>query len=120
MAKIVVVDDEPSVRDAFELALDGLEYEVLTACNGEEGVELVKKVNPDLVFLDLKMPKMNGVAALRQIKKYSPSIPVYIVSAFQKEFFSELEQVVKDGYSFNIAQKPLSGEQIREIVSCFV
>jgi DNA-binding NtrC family response regulator len=115
--KIVVIDDEPSVRDAFELALDDLEYEVFTACDGIEGVEIVNKYNPDLVFLDLKMPKMNGVEALKEIKKLSPSVPVYIISAFQKEFFSELQEVVEEGYQFNLAQKPLSGIQIREIVS---
>lgn len=121
MAKrILVVDDEPSVRDAFELALDGLDYEVITACDGVEGVEQVKANVPDLIFLDLKMPRMNGIEALRQIKTHSPDVPVYIVTAFQKEFMAELSQVAQEGYKFDIAQKPLTGAQIREIVASFL
>lgn len=118
--RILVVDDEPSVRDAFELALDELDYEVITACDGVEGVEQAKANAPNLVFLDLRMPRMNGIEALRQIKTLYPDVPVYIVTAFQREFIADLRQLALDGYKFDLAQKPLTAAQICEIVASFL
>lgn len=110
--QILVIDDERAVRDAFELALEDEGFEIRTAENGLEGVQKVNELKPDLVFLDLKMPKLDGVETLRQIKAIDTSIPVYIVTAFQREFMEPLNQAVADGLQFELAAKPLSAEQI--------
>lgn len=110
--QILVIDDERAVRDSFELALEDEGFEIRTAENGLEGVEKVKELKPDLVFLDLKMPKLDGVETLRQIKALDTSIPVYIVTAFQREFMEPLNNAVADGLQFELAAKPLSAEQI--------
>ena len=110
--QILVIDDERAVRDSFELALEDEGFEIRTAENGLEGVEKVKELKPDLVFLDLKMPKLDGVETLRQIKAIDTSIPVYIVTAFQREFMEPLNNAVADGLQFELAAKPLSAEQI--------
>lgn len=110
--QILVIDDERAVRDSFELALEDEGFEIRTAENGLEGVEKVMELKPDLVFLDLKMPKLDGVETLRQIKAIDTSIPVYIVTAFQREFMEPLNNAVADGLQFELAAKPLSAEQI--------
>lgn len=118
MAKhILVIDDDVAVRDAFELALDDPEYSVELAENGEVGVAKVTAHRPDLVFLDLKMPKMDGVDVLFKLYDIDPALPVYIVTAFHQEFFDRLNQAMEAGISFELARKPLSGNEIRAIAT---
>ena len=117
MAKrILVIDDEEAVRKSFLLALEDNGYEVDTAASGEEGVRAVKKSKPDLIFLDLKMPGMNGVDTLKEIRKVEQNVPVYIVTAFLKEFLDLLNAAVKQGVKFEVLNKPIESQQIRAIV----
>ena len=117
MAKrILIIDDEESVRKSFILALEDADYEVDTAASGEEGVRSVKKVRPNLIFLDLKMPGMNGVDTLGEIRKIDRDVPVYIVTAFLKEFLDLLNAAVKRGIKFEVLNKPIESQQIRAIV----
>jgi DNA-binding response OmpR family regulator len=67
--KIVVVDDEQDICKLLELALSDQGYEVHSAFDGLAGKDLVNKVNPDLVILDLKMPKLNGYELTLQLKQ---------------------------------------------------
>jgi CheY-like chemotaxis protein len=112
---ILVIDDEEPVRDAFELALDGIGYSVETAASGQEGLEKCNVRTPDLIFLDLKMPGIDGVETLRQLHDSYSAVPVYIVTAFYQEYFEPLKQLAEKGIPFQVAQKPLGSEQIRQI-----
>jgi len=76
---VLVVDDEEVIRDFFKRTLP--EYRVLTAASGEEAVYMVKKDRPDLVLLDIKMPGIDGIETLRQIKNIDKSIVVIMISA---------------------------------------
>ncbi|HEV8084572.1 MAG TPA: response regulator [Chitinophagaceae bacterium] len=80
--KILIVDDEPHIRMLIEQTLEELEdegVEFLTAENGEEALEIIQKENPQLVFLDVMMPKMNGMEVCRRVKKELALNDVYIV-----------------------------------------
>jgi len=81
--KILVVDDDPTIRTAFEerFRLEG--YEVITATDGKSGVEKAKEEIPDLVVLDIVMPEMDGIEACRLLKSDSRyrHIPVIIITA---------------------------------------
>jgi DNA-binding NtrC family response regulator len=79
--KILVVDDEPILRDSLEVALKTLGYEVMTARTGEEGLERFQKENPDLILLDHWLPGINGDEVLRRIKEDDPEIPVIVMTA---------------------------------------
>ncbi|KJS01825.1 MAG: chemotaxis protein CheY [Desulfobulbaceae bacterium BRH_c16a] len=85
-------------REEFED--DG--YEVISALDGESGLQKFKEDTPDIVILDIQMPGMNGVEVLRQMKMIDPSVPVILSSAYQ-EFKRDLgtwasdEYVVKSG-----------------------
>ena len=112
---ILVIDDERAVRDAFELALEEAGCDVRCAENGPTGLKEIEQQRPDLVFLDLKMPGLNGVEVLRRIKSHDKTIPVYIVTGFQREYMSELKTASDEGLDFELAAKPLSAVQIQAI-----
>jgi two-component system, OmpR family, alkaline phosphatase synthesis response regulator PhoP len=80
--KIIIVDDEPHIRMLIEQTLEDLEeegVEFLTAENGEQALELIQAEKPQLVFLDVMMPKMNGMEVCRRIKKELMMDEVFIV-----------------------------------------
>lgn len=113
---VLVIDDEESVRKAFTLALEDSKYHLDTAESGEKGVELKNKNDYSLVFLDLKMPGMNGVETLRAIRETDATIPIYIVTAFHKEFLEELQAVQRDGLQFQLLRKPIGNDEILTIL----
>ena len=113
--RILVIDDEDAIRKSFELALEDSGYQVDTASSGMEGIEMLKSQNYDLVFLDLKMPGMNGVETLREIRKLNKDIPVYIVTAFYGEFFEELKHMAEQGVEFEVLNKPVDGDMILKL-----
>jgi excisionase family DNA binding protein len=76
---VLIVDDEEIIRDFFRRTLT--EYRVLTAASGEEALYIVKKDRPDLVLLDIRMPGIDGIETLRQIKNIDKSIAVIMLSA---------------------------------------
>jgi len=80
--KILIVDDEAHIRMLIEQTLEELEdegVEFLTAENGEIALEIIQKENPKLVFLDVMMPKMNGMEVCRRVKKELQLSDVFIV-----------------------------------------
>ena len=110
--RIIVIDDEVAIRKSFELALEDSGYDVNTVSSGKEGLEMLRSESCDLVFLDLKMPGMNGVETLREIRKLNKNIPVYIVTAFYGEFFEELKHIAEQGTEFEVLNKPVDGDTI--------
>lgn len=115
--KVLVIDDEESVRKSFSLALEATNYHVLTASSGIEGISKVKEEDIDLVFLDLKMPNMDGTETLKKIREINEEVPVYIVTAFEKEYIEILTEIRDKGFSFELFRKPLGREEIISIVS---
>lgn len=87
MAKILVAEDERDIRDLIAFTLRFAGYEVLTANNGEEAVQLTLQTLPDLVLTDVRMPKMTGYEACRLIKSdpATQHIPVVFLSAKGQE-----------------------------------
>ena len=89
--KILIVDDEPHIRLLLAQTLEELEdegVEILTATNGAEGLEIIQEEKPDLVFLDVMMPKMNGFDVCKAVKKglVIPDIFIIMLTAKGQEF----------------------------------
>lgn len=78
---ILVIDDEADIRTLFTEEF-GKNYKVLTAKDGEEGLMRIFDKKPDLVILDIKMPKINGLEVLRKTKNLFPTLPVVLCTAF--------------------------------------
>ncbi|MBF0523604.1 MAG: response regulator [Deltaproteobacteria bacterium] len=80
--KILVVDDEEGINILYKEELEDEGYEVLIARNGQEAVDFFTSTPLDLIVMDIKMPVMNGIEALRQIKELKPDFPVILCSAY--------------------------------------
>jgi DNA-binding response OmpR family regulator len=80
--KLLIVDDEPHIRMLIEQTLEDLEdegVELLLAENGEQALQIIEKEKPNLVFLDVMMPKMNGMEVCQKVKKELNLSEVYII-----------------------------------------
>lgn len=107
--QILLIDDDVSLRRVTEFNLQEAGYQVLTAANGAEGVELFKRHRPALVITDVQMPEMDGYQVLQQVLELEPLTLVIIVTAF-----SSVEQAVvaiKDG-AYDYVTKPFSRDQL--------
>ena len=78
--RILVIDDEPAIRDSLRMVLEYEGYEVLQAATGDEGVKLVERESPDLVFLDIKMPGMDGMEVLQKLRHMVENTPIVVFS----------------------------------------
>jgi FixJ family two-component response regulator/DNA-binding transcriptional ArsR family regulator len=78
--KIMFVDDDLSILDAAKTAIESYGYEVITASSGQQCLEKLDSAN--LVFLDIKMPKMDGIETLKRIKQRRPTLPVIMITAY--------------------------------------
>ena len=113
MAKnILVIDDENAIRRSFELSLESTPFQVTTAESGQKGIDLFNSGTYDLIFLDLKMPGLNGVQTLTELRKMNRSVPIYIITAFHGEYFSELKEAQNQGLEFELLKKPIGNEEI--------
>jgi len=80
--QILVIDDEKDIRVLFKDILTSEGYIVLTALEGKSGLKIVEEKKPDIVLLDLKMPKMNGIEILRRIKRIDKNIVIIIITGY--------------------------------------
>ncbi|MGH7816521.1 MAG: sigma-54-dependent transcriptional regulator, partial [Candidatus Binatia bacterium] len=81
-SKILIVDDEPFNLDLLEQELGDLGYPSLRASDGKQALEKIAKLDPDLVLLDYRMPDMNGIDVLREIRQRNKDLPVIMITAF--------------------------------------
>ena len=109
MAKILVIDDEKSIRNSMKDILQYEGHEIVLAENGMEGLVAVKSEKPDLVFCDIKMPKMEGIEVLERIKEFSADTPVIMISG-HGTIDTAIEAIRKGAYDF--IEKPLDLNRI--------
>jgi len=82
---VLVIEDDPAIRLGLRKSLGFEGYQILEAADGERGLEMVFQRRPDLVVLDLMLPKVNGYEVCRTIRKHDPTIPILILSAKDQE-----------------------------------
>jgi two-component system response regulator (stage 0 sporulation protein F) len=80
--QILVVDDEADFRQLMIFWLESKGYSIISAADGKKAVRLVKRENPDVVLLDIRMPIMDGVEVLKRIRKFNKDLPVILISAY--------------------------------------
>ncbi len=118
--RILVIDDDLAVRKSFALTLDDAGWQVDTAESGEEGIDKASNNEYDLIFLDLKMPGINGVETLIRLRDNGHRMPVYIITAFHEEFMDQLRIAADEEYEFEIMQKPIMSEDLVRITKAIL
>ncbi len=115
MAKILIAEDERDIRDLVAFTLRFAGYEVFAASNGEEAVEMAPKVNPDLILMDVRMPRMTGYEACKAMKADPDlkDIPVVFLSAKGQE--SEKQQGMEAGAEEYLL-KPFAPDQLTQAI----
>ncbi len=113
MTKILVVDDERNVAAAFEKLLGTQGHEVVTMQRAAAGLECLQRDSFDLVILDIRMPGMNGLEALRQIKKDHPKLPVIIMTG-EGTMETAIEATQCGAFDYQI--KPFEPEEVLAVV----
>ena len=113
MTKVVIAEDEPDIRDLIRFTLQFAGYEVFAGSNGQEGYELTKQEKPDVVLMDVRMPKMTGYEACRKIKADPElkEIPVIFLSAKGQD--AEIQTGLDAGADEYIL-KPFAPDQLTE------
>lgn len=113
MHKVLVVDDDKVLQQSVRQALEYHNFVVDVADNGKKAVSKVYSGKFDLVVMDVNMPEMDGIEALREIKKYDTSIIVLILTAYSN--VSDAVKAVKDG-AYNYLEKPISSENLVALI----
>ena len=112
-ASILICDDETGVRESLKLIL-GSEYDLSYVSHGKDAVEYVKKHNPDLAILDIKMPHLNGLDALRAIKRVKPRVRILMITGYESsDVASQAINLGADDY----LTKPFDRERVRSKVT---
>ncbi len=112
--RILVVDDEAGIRDTLRMILEYEGYDVVQAASGEEGVRLIEREAPDLVFLDIKMPGMDGLDVLQKVRHLTDSTPIVVISGHVEQggaSSSEAAQAMKLG-ARDFIEKPPTRDRI--------
>ena len=113
MAKILVIDDSFITRRSIVALFDQDKYQILEASNGKLGLQMVIEEKPDLIFLDLLMPEMDGIDVLKAMKDLNIDLPVIVLSA-------DIQTTVKNKCmqlnAFHFMNKPPIKEDLQDIV----
>jgi two-component system, sensor histidine kinase and response regulator len=110
--KILIIDDEEVVRDSCTQILSGMPVDLMTANNGESGLQLVREQVPDLVFVDLKMPGISGFEVISAIRAYDPSIVTVVITGFST--VDSAVEAMKNG-AYDFLPKPFTPDEFRVI-----
>ena len=113
LSKILLVDDDQNILTTLRIRLESLGYQVVVAQDGEQGLALCESEMPDLVLLDLKLPGINGLEVLKQIKSISPSVEVIMLTA--EGTIETSVRAIKLG-AYDYLPKPINPKQLKSLV----
>jgi DNA-binding NtrC family response regulator len=112
-ARVLIVDDDPASRRLLEVRLRPLECDVATATNGEQALVAIRKDVPDLVLLDLQMPKMDGIEVLRALRKDGINVAVIVITAHGS--IETAVEAMKEG-AYDFITKPIDANHFDIVV----
>lgn len=112
--KILIVDDEASVRELFSGVFAEDNYEVIAAENGNQALDILKRDNIDVIFLDLKLFGMNGIDLCRQIRETKPVSMIFAITGWAPLF--EIEECREAGFD-DYFEKPLDMDILLDVVA---
>jgi CheY-like chemotaxis protein len=113
MTRILIIDDEQSVREVLKIALSEKGYEILEAADGREGVKQFQSATPDVVITDVMMPEMDGIEVMRRIRETSESADIIIMTGYGSEEL--VIEALRYGAS-NYLKKPIDFEDLFAVI----
>ena len=113
MNRVLIVDDDPASRRLLEVRLRPLQCDVATASNGEQGLSAIRKDPPDLVLLDLQMPRMGGIEVLRTLRKEGVEVSTIVITAHGS--IEVAVEAMKEG-AFDFITKPIDANHFDIVV----
>jgi len=122
--RVLCVDDDPDIRLFVVTVLEENGYTPLTATNGEEGLEIIKKERPDLVTLDVLMPRQSGIKMYRELRtdESLKNIPVILLSGIARRTFLRSQEALTEFGSENVPEpeaymeKPVEPEELADMI----
>lgn len=111
--KMLVAEDNESNYILFETILSPF-YDLVHAWNGEEAVEMFREHNPQIVIMDINMPKMDGYEATREIRRHSQGIPIIAVTAYA--FATDRERMMDSGFNGYVS-KPINPSRLNDEIT---
>ncbi len=112
---ILITDDDPNIRETFKDVLEAKGYEVSVATTGEEAIELVKMRPQDILFLDMKLPTLNGLEVYLAIKEISPKATAVIITGYYEKMKNLIEEALKNN-AYTCFTKPLDMDKVLEVI----
>ena len=116
MARIVIIDDESSIRSLLDRAMTAAGHEVFAAANGRAGMELVRQHDAELVITDIFMPEQEGVETIQEIRAVRPALPIIAISGGGRFEQHNLLQVAQALGANAALKKPFDIKELYEAV----
>lgn len=119
MAKILVVDDDMTLRQLYEERMKREGYEIISAGDGEEAVQKVQAEKPDLILLDIMMPKINGIDVMKMLreKEETSNIPIILFTALVQEI-GKVKEMMKPYDEYLVKSEIMPKDVVDKIKSC--
>jgi phosphoserine phosphatase RsbU/P len=112
--RVLVVDDEPVVRDTLRDVLEALGYDASTAATGEQAIAAMATVQPHVVFLDLRMPGISGLEALAYFRQHHRRVPVIVITGSIEQ---EIARQARSGGAFDVVGKPFDMDALQGLLA---
>src|SRR5512138_2607125 len=111
-SRILIIDDEEIVLDSCKQILKGSSHKIATATNGTLGLSLLNEFQPDLVYVDLKMPGISGLEVIGKVREFDPTIVTIVITGFAT--VSSAVEAMKNG-AYDFLPKPFTPDEFRLI-----
>ncbi len=113
MVKVLLVDDAPDVREMISDFLKMEGYQVVTASNGLEALQVLEKEKPEAAIVDIEMPEMNGLEFSKKVLSQNPNFPIVIISAYVEKY--SMDYISKIGIK-TILRKPINLNELAQSI----
>ena len=113
MNKILIIDDDKSIRDTLSVFLSEFDYKILSAGSGEEGLLILDKERPELILCDLKLPRLSGLDLLKELNEYDSRMPVIIMTAYG-DSRTTIKAIQLGAYDY--IEKPLDVDRLNVLI----
>jgi len=112
---VLVVDDDPNTCTTFKYVLEAKGYQVGTALSGEEAIEMARESDYDMIFIDMKLPTMNGLQTYLAIREVNPQVVAVMMTAYRREMGDLVEEALKKD-AYTCLYKPFDVDQMIKLV----